>query len=122
MSIARIGHFFGTLKTTFSPYYRIKFQLIMMVKIMIMVMRMGMKITKNQSDTMTFSSKYTPFKHYYLVSKRTKPTGRSHLLLLDCGGVNMLARMVWGTLFREQVQMGSRMFQGWCEGPKSRLS
>ena len=61
------GPFFGRKKQNFR-IYRSKFQMIMMVKITIMMITMVIilvdmmiKITKNQTDTMTSWSKYTPF-------------------------------------------------------------
>ena len=51
----------------------------MMMKIMIMMiilMIMMMKKTKNHTNTMTFWSKYTPFKPYYLDKKGPNQLGR----------------------------------------------
>ena len=44
----------------------------MVFMIMVMVMVMRMKITKNQTDTPTSWSEYTPFKHFYMVSKKNQ--------------------------------------------------
>ena len=72
--------FFGRQKRHLSAYYGIKFQLKMTVKIMNMMMKMVIILmfdddnAQKSSTTMTFWSKYTSFKYYYLVKKRTKTT------------------------------------------------
>ena len=74
--------FFGRQKRHLSAYYGIKFQLKMTVKIMNMMMKMVIILmfdddnAQKSSTTMTLWSKYTPFKYYYLVKKRTKTTGQ----------------------------------------------
>ena len=64
------GPFFGRHKRHLSEYYRIKFQMIIMMKMTNMVMIMGiilmlMRTTKKTDNYLD----YTPFKYYYLVKK-----------------------------------------------------
>ena len=79
------GPFSGRQKRHFSAYRRIKFKLILIMKMMISVMKMVivlmimvMKMTKKQTNTMGFLVKYTPFRHYYLVKQARKSSEDTH--------------------------------------------
>ena len=73
------GPFSGRQKRHFSAYYRIKLKSILIIKMIISVMKIddyGDENDQKQTNTMPFKSKYTPFRHNYLVKKRTKSTGQ----------------------------------------------
>ena len=73
------GPFSGRQKRHFSAYYRIKLKSILIIKMIISVMKIddyGDENDQKLTNTMPFKSKYTPFRHNYLVKKRTKSTGQ----------------------------------------------
>ena len=47
-----------------------------MMMIMVIILMFDDDNAQKSSTTMTLWSKYTPFKYYYLVKKRTKTTGQ----------------------------------------------
>ena len=66
------GPFSGRQKRHFSAYYRIKLKSILIIKMIISVMKIddyGDENDQKQTNTMPFKSKYTPFRHNYLVKK-----------------------------------------------------
>ena len=47
-----------------------------MMMIMVIILMLDDDNAQKSSTNMTLWSKYTPFKYYYFVKKRTKPTGQ----------------------------------------------
>ena len=73
------GPFSGRQKRHFSAYYRIKLKSILIIKMIISVMKIddyGDENDQKQTNTMPFKSKYTPFRHNYLVKKGPNQPGR----------------------------------------------